>query len=341
MKWWDQDIMILVFWMLSFKPTFSLSSFTFIKRLFSSSSLSAIRVLSYACLRLLIFLLAILIPACASSSPAFLIMYSVSKLNKQGDNIQLWCAPFLIWNQSVVPCPVLTVTSWPAYRFLKRQVRWSGIPISSHQPTCPLISEVGRPGREREADGQGPKPEHQSLNTKPIATQRLFLLPVGLHLLPYSCWGGGGYICVYFSSPDSRELLHLTPYWIKEGVTWRYHLPLGVLCQGRELRCPMVWERNKGYSHGWGGISRGGVRACWGVQEPGIQQHSCPKLFIPNESGLRVRQSTGVQVSVWEPECFLTSQFLCLWNRDNKDTNPLRLFEDLRSFQPCLTPRNA
>ena len=39
------DAMILVFWMLSFKPTFSLSSFTFIKRLFSSSSLSAIRAL--------------------------------------------------------------------------------------------------------------------------------------------------------------------------------------------------------------------------------------------------------------------------------------------------------
>ena len=70
------DAMILVFWMLSFKPTFSLSSFTFIKRLFSSSSLSAIRVVSSACLRLLIFLLAILIPACASSSPAFLMMYS-------------------------------------------------------------------------------------------------------------------------------------------------------------------------------------------------------------------------------------------------------------------------
>ena len=49
--------------MLSFKPTFSLSSFTFIKRLFSSSSLSAIRVVSYAYLRLLIFLPAILIPA--------------------------------------------------------------------------------------------------------------------------------------------------------------------------------------------------------------------------------------------------------------------------------------
>ena len=50
------DAMILVFWMLSFKPTFSLSSFTFIKRLFSSSSLSALRVVSSAYLRLLIFL---------------------------------------------------------------------------------------------------------------------------------------------------------------------------------------------------------------------------------------------------------------------------------------------
>ena len=58
------DAMIFVFWMLSFKPIFSLSTFTFFKRLFSSSSLSALRVVSSAYLRLLIFLLAILIPAC-------------------------------------------------------------------------------------------------------------------------------------------------------------------------------------------------------------------------------------------------------------------------------------
>ena len=122
-------VVLLVFWMLSFKPTFSLSSFTFIKMLFSSS-LSAIRVVSSAYLRLLIFLPDILIPACASSSLAFHMMYSPHKLNKQGDNIQPWRTPFPIWNQSVVPCPVLTVASWPAYRFLKRQVRWSGIPIS-------------------------------------------------------------------------------------------------------------------------------------------------------------------------------------------------------------------
>ena len=56
------------FWILSFKPTFSLSSFNFIKRLFSSSSFSAVRVVSSAYLRLLIFLPAILIPACASSN---------------------------------------------------------------------------------------------------------------------------------------------------------------------------------------------------------------------------------------------------------------------------------
>ena len=93
--------------MLSFKPTFLLSSFTFIKRLFNSSSLSAIRVVSFAYLRLLIFLLAILIPAYASSSPAFLMMYSAYKLNKLGDNIQPWCTPFPIWNQSAVPCLVL------------------------------------------------------------------------------------------------------------------------------------------------------------------------------------------------------------------------------------------
>ena len=118
------DALMLVFWMLSFKPTVSLSTFTFIKRLFSFSLLSAIMVVLSAYLRLLIFLPGILIPAGDSSSPVFLMMYFAYKFNKQGDNIQLWCTPFPIWNQSVVPCPVLTVASWPAYRLLKRQVVW-------------------------------------------------------------------------------------------------------------------------------------------------------------------------------------------------------------------------
>ena len=57
-------------------------------------------------------------------------MYSAYKLNKQGDNIEPWCTPFPIWNQSVGPWPVLNVASWSAYRFLRRQVKWSGIPIA-------------------------------------------------------------------------------------------------------------------------------------------------------------------------------------------------------------------
>ena len=124
------DAMILVFWVLSLKPTFSLSSFIFIKRLFSLSSFSVIKMVSFAYLRLLIFLLAIFIPACTSSSPVFRMMYSAYQLNKQGDTIPTWCTPFPVWNQSVVPCPVLTVASWPANRFPRRQVRWSSIPIS-------------------------------------------------------------------------------------------------------------------------------------------------------------------------------------------------------------------
>ena len=70
------DAMILVFWKLSFKLAFSLSSFTFIKRLFNFSSLSAIRVVSSIHMRLLIFLPAILIPTCGSSSLTFRMMYS-------------------------------------------------------------------------------------------------------------------------------------------------------------------------------------------------------------------------------------------------------------------------
>ena len=65
-----------------------------IKSLFSSSSLSAVRVVSFAYLRLLIFLPAILIPDWASSSPGFHMMYSAHKLNKQGDNIHVYVLLF-------------------------------------------------------------------------------------------------------------------------------------------------------------------------------------------------------------------------------------------------------
>ena len=90
MKWWDQ-----MPWS-PFSECWALSqlflfSFTFIKRLFSSYSLSAIRLVSSAYLRLLIFLLAILISACVSSSPAFLMMYSAYK------TIQVWPKSNPLW----------------------------------------------------------------------------------------------------------------------------------------------------------------------------------------------------------------------------------------------------
>ena len=159
------DARILVFWMLSFKPAFSLCSFTFIKRLFSSSLLSAFRVVSSAYLSLLTFIvfyfltlqycigfaiyqhesatgihvfpilnppppslpvssLAILNPACESPRLAFRMIYSAYKLKKQDDDIHPSHTPYPILNQSIIPCLILSVA------FLRRQVRWSGIPIS-------------------------------------------------------------------------------------------------------------------------------------------------------------------------------------------------------------------
>ena len=89
--------------MLSFKPAFSLSPFILIKRLFSSSLLSALRVVISACLRLLIFLQEMLIPGCYSSSLAFCMMCSACKLNKRGGqyslDVLLWNP---IWNQSIM-----------------------------------------------------------------------------------------------------------------------------------------------------------------------------------------------------------------------------------------------
>ena len=56
-------------------------------------------------------------------------------INKQSDN--MWpCTPFSILNQSVVPCLLLTVAFWPAYRFLRRQIRWCCIPIFKNFPVC-------------------------------------------------------------------------------------------------------------------------------------------------------------------------------------------------------------
>ena len=124
-----QDAMILVFWMLSFKPTFSLSSFTFIKRLFSSSSLSAIRVMSSAYLRLFIS------PGNLDSSLCFLhssISHDVLCIEVKWVG---WPYTALAYSFSYLE-PVCCSMSSSNCCFLtyiqmsQGQVRWSGIPIS-------------------------------------------------------------------------------------------------------------------------------------------------------------------------------------------------------------------
>ena len=103
------DAMILVFLILSFKLAFSLSFLYLIERFFSSSSLSPIRVVSSAYLRLLVLLPAVLIPACNSSVLALLMICFACKFNKQGDHKQPCHTPISVLNQSVVPYRVLTV----------------------------------------------------------------------------------------------------------------------------------------------------------------------------------------------------------------------------------------
>jgi len=120
----------LSFGILSFKPAFLLSSFTFIKWLFNSSSLCAIRV-GVICISDVVDIS----PGNLDSSLCFIqpgILNDVLCIvvKQQSDNTQPYHTPFPILKHSVVPCKVLTVASWPTYKFLRRQVRWSGIPIS-------------------------------------------------------------------------------------------------------------------------------------------------------------------------------------------------------------------
>ena len=88
------DAMIFVSECCALSPV-SLSSFTFIRKLYSSSLFSAISVVLSEYLRSLIFLMANWTLASASSSPVFLMMYSAFRSNKQGGNYNLDVLVFL------------------------------------------------------------------------------------------------------------------------------------------------------------------------------------------------------------------------------------------------------
>ena len=95
------DAMILVFWMLSFKPTFSTLLFNFHQEdLWFFVFCHRICVICIS--EIIDTFLGNVDYSCASSSPAFLMLYSEYKLNKQGDNIQPRGTPFLMWNQSLL-----------------------------------------------------------------------------------------------------------------------------------------------------------------------------------------------------------------------------------------------
>ena len=121
------DAIICIFWMLNFKPAFSLSSFTFIKRLFSSSSLSAIKVVSSAYLRLLIFLLVVLIPACLL---VFLPHLSCKLLGEITLDVGLYSGTSLVQSLSHV---WLFETPWTAARQASLSITnsWSLLKLTS------------------------------------------------------------------------------------------------------------------------------------------------------------------------------------------------------------------
>ena len=94
------------------------------------SDLAAAAGAASPCLRLLIFLPAVVIPACVSSSPAFHMMYSAYKLNKQGDNIHPWHTPFPIWNQCIFSISSYNCCFLTCIQIPQEAVRWSGVPTS-------------------------------------------------------------------------------------------------------------------------------------------------------------------------------------------------------------------
>ena len=134
------DAIILVFWMLSLSQLFHslllLSwRYTLVPLHFLSLGRCHLHIWGYWCFSQQSWFHLIIDPTQNFS-------YSTYKLNKQGDDIQPWHTPSPIWNQYIVPCLLLTVASWPAHRFLRRQVGLSGISISKNFPQFAVIHTV-------------------------------------------------------------------------------------------------------------------------------------------------------------------------------------------------------
>ena len=83
---------------------------------------------------------------------------------------------FPIWNQSVVPCPVLSVASWPVYRFLKRQVRKLVIPKDFHAKMCTIKDRNGMDLTEAEDIKKRWKEYTEEIYKKNFMTQIIMMV---------------------------------------------------------------------------------------------------------------------------------------------------------------------
>ena len=139
------DAIILVFWMLNFKPAFSLSSFTLVKRLFNSSSLSAVRVVSSAYLRLLIFLLASHKPyhwLCQTVGSVFPTPIT-SQRKKEFEsllNVSIYHSKFLDFKTQDEPPKYLVLKASTANRHISTQCSYIHLPPQSPRAECWIIT---------------------------------------------------------------------------------------------------------------------------------------------------------------------------------------------------------
>ena len=132
----------LHFLMLNFKPAFSLFSFTLIKSFFSSSSLVAIWSGINCISEVVDFSLSNLDSSLWFIQPS--ISHDVLWIKVKYAEWWYIALTYFFPNFEPVFCSrsVLTVASWPAYKFLRRQVKCSGNPILKNFPQYVVIHTV-------------------------------------------------------------------------------------------------------------------------------------------------------------------------------------------------------
>ena len=206
---------------------------------------------------------------------------------------------FPIWNQFVVPCPVLTVSSWPACRFLRRQVRWSASRITDMIPID--MEEMIMVTRWRQV-AFGPmrrcsQPHHYSRNnvTLPTPTPRRQWHPTPA-LLPEKAHG-------------RRSLVGCSPWGLlRVGHDWATSLSLFTFMHWRRK-----WQPTPvflpGESQGRGSL----VGCClWGRTESDMTEATQQQCLIMTNSAEHFFFffAIGIYLVKWLLKCFDICFFL-------------------------------